>query len=325
MSQLTVAEELFLWDNGVKLRHSGLAVDIPRRQVFGFISHAHADHIARHELALCTPATAALYRLRLGNRSVVQVPFGQPVDLEGSRLQLFPAGHCLGSAMLWVEAEGQSLLYTGDFRLGESATAEPAQVPQAHVLIMESTYGLPRYRMPPREEVVDKLRRRVLWACENDLLPVIVAYSLGKAQEVTALLKPLGLPLFVHKSVYAIHQIYEQHGVDLWPYHLVDDNVRSPAVVIAPPGSRFTLRHPQLWKIAVTGLAIDPATPYRLGVHEAIPLTDHADFDGLVSLVEMVAPRRVYCLHGPETFVDHLRSRGWDARPLGRPTQYRLF
>lgn len=320
-----VDEQLFFWDNGVKLRHSGLAVDIPRRQAFGFISHAHSDHIARHQLALCTPVTSALYQLRLGSRPVREVDFGQPLELGTSTVCLYPAGHCLGSAMLWVEADGHSLLYTGDFRLGESATAERAQVPRADVLIMESTYGLPRYRMPPRAEVVELLLARIRWACENELLPVVVAYSLGKAQEVTALLQPLRLPLFVHKTIYAINRVYESFGVDLGQYRIVDKDVRPPAVVIVPPGSNLSVQHKAIWKIAVTGWAIDPSAPYRLRVDEAIPLTDHADFDGLVSLVEMVAPERVYCLHGPEIFVEHLRSRGWDARPLGRPTQYRLF
>ncbi|MCS7238352.1 MAG: MBL fold metallo-hydrolase [Thermoguttaceae bacterium] len=325
MRQCQLGELLFFWDNGIRLRHSGLAVDIPRRQPFGFISHAHSDHIARHELALCTPATGEFYRLRLGNRPVREVPFGQVIQTGNSRLCLFPAGHCLGSAMLWVEAEGQTLLYTGDFRLGESATAERAQVPRADVLIMESTYGLPRYRMPPRSEVVELLRQRVLWACSNDWLPVVVAYSLGKAQEVLALLGPLKLPIYVHKTIYAISEVYKKFGVKLPGYELLHENVRPPAVVIVPPGSAPSLWWPRQWKLAVTGWAIDPATPYRLRVDEALPLTDHADFDGLIGLVELVKPRRVYCLHGPEVFVEHLRARGWDARPLGRPTQYRLF
>lgn len=325
MKKGDLGELLFFWDSGIKLRHSGLAVDIPRRQPFGFVSHAHSDHIARHELALCTPPTGEFYRLRLGNRPVREVPFGQMLEVGDSRLCLFPAGHCLGSAMLWVEADGQSLLYTGDFRLGESATAEPAQVPQADVLIMESTYGLPRYRMPPRQEVVEELRHRVAWACAQDYLPVVVAYSLGKAQEVLALLGPLELPIFVHKTIYAISEVYKKFAVPLPRYELVHDDVRPPAVVIIPPGSAPTLRWKKQWKLAVTGWAIDPATRYRLRVDEALPLTDHADFDGLLALVELVGPQRIYCLHGPEIFVEHLRARGWDARPLGQPTQFRLF
>ena len=42
------------------------------------------------------------------------------------------------------------LLFTGDFKLGPSATCEEAELPQADILVMESTFGKPKYRMPPR-------------------------------------------------------------------------------------------------------------------------------------------------------------------------------
>src|SRR6185503_13132984 len=66
----------------------------------------------------------------------------------GHRLSTHPAGHVLGSAMLLVETEGQRLLYTGDFKLSPSATAAPAAPPRADVLVMESTFGDPAYRLP---------------------------------------------------------------------------------------------------------------------------------------------------------------------------------
>ena len=81
-----------------------------------------------------------------------------------------------------------SLLYTGDFKLGESATAEPAELPRADVLIMESTFGQPRYRMPPRGETVARLLELVRGALAEGATPVIHAYPLGKSQEVTRLL-----------------------------------------------------------------------------------------------------------------------------------------
>ena len=53
-------------------------------------------------------------------------------------------------------AEG-SLLYTGDFKLRHGKSAEPAEWRQADTLIMETTYGLPRYRLPPTEQVVEQI------------------------------------------------------------------------------------------------------------------------------------------------------------------------
>ncbi len=137
---------VFYWDGGLKLRKADLAIDFRRRQARAFISHAHTDHMARHEYALCTPATAALYQLRLGKRPIRELPYHTPTLWGGLRLTTYPAGHCLGSAMLLAEDGQRSLLYTGDFKLGESATAEPAELPHAEILVIESTYGDPAYR-----------------------------------------------------------------------------------------------------------------------------------------------------------------------------------
>ncbi len=159
---------MFHWDRGLFLTQAQLAVDVCRRQPRGFISHAHADHIGTHELALCTPETGRLYQHRRGkHRRLLELPYRQTIEFGGMRLTTYPAGHCLGSAMLLAEgllAEGvlagggeRSLLYTGDFKLGPSATADEAELPQADILIMESTFGRPKYRLPPREEIVAEL------------------------------------------------------------------------------------------------------------------------------------------------------------------------
>ena len=74
-----------------------------------------------------------------------------------------------------------------------------------------------------------------------------------------------------------------------------------------------------------TGWAVDATTKYRWGVDHAIPLSDHADFDQLIEAVRIVQPRAVYCTHGPNEFVDHLRDLGFNAFPLCPPAQGRLF
>src|SRR5690349_96549 len=113
---------MFHYDGGLKLSRADLAIDFRRRMPRGFISHAHNDHMGRHELAFCTPATARLYHQRLGERPVHELPYRQTVEWGGTRLTTYPAGHCLGSAMLLAEDGEQSLLYTGDFKLAAAVT-----------------------------------------------------------------------------------------------------------------------------------------------------------------------------------------------------------
>ncbi|MEX0678710.1 MAG: MBL fold metallo-hydrolase [Pirellulales bacterium] len=318
---------MFHYDRGLKLTRADLAIDFRRRQPRAFVSHAHVDHMARHEYALCTPDTAALYRLRFGPRATRELPYGEPLEWGGLRLTTFPAGHCLGSAMLLAEDGDRSLLYTGDFKLGESATAVRAQLPRAEVLVIECTYGRPLYRHPPREQAIDELLTRVREALDRGATPVIEAYVLGKSQEVTRLLTGAGFPVLQHPKIHDVSQVYRDCGVDLGDCHRYAGMPLPGHVVIVPPRTHRHGRLPGLRKtvtFAVTGWAVHSATRERLGVDHAIPLSDHADYDELFEAVERVSPRIVYCTHGPESFVDCLRAAGHNAHPLNRPQRDEL-
>lgn len=312
---------MFHYDRGLKLTKADLAIDFRRRQPRAFVSHAHADHMARHEYALCTPATAALYRFRYGPRPTHDMPYREALDWGGMRLTTYPAGHCLGSAMLLADDGESSLLYTGDFKLGESATAVRAELPQADVLVIESTYGNPLYRHPPREQVLDELFTLVRRALDGGFTPVVEAYVLGKGQEVTRLLTAAGFPVLQHPKMYEVSQVYRACGVDLGDCHLYVDKPLPGHVVVVPPRMHRAGRLPGLKKtvtFAVTGWAMHERTRGRLGVDHAVPLSDHADYDELFEAVERVAPKVIYCTHGPVSFVQCLRAAGHNAHPLDR-------
>jgi Cft2 family RNA processing exonuclease len=289
--------------------------------------------MARHELALATPTTAQLYRHRLGNRlRVLEMPYRTTIEFGGLRLTTFPAGHCFGSAMLLAEDDASRLLYTGDFKLAESLTAEQAELPRAEILVMESTFGLPRYRLPHRASVVEQLLKEVRAAFADGWTPVIHAYALGKAQEVTKILTANGIPVQQHPVTYAVSRVYAACGMDLGSDtanvgEYRDRPLEGHAVVTLPRGMK-NHRLPGLGttrSIAVTGWACDSSARYRLGVDVALPLSDHADFDDLCAAVAQVNPRQVFCTHGPRAFVDHLRKAGFDARPLAPDRQRQLF
>jgi putative mRNA 3-end processing factor len=316
---------MFHWDNGLKLTKADLAIDFRRRQPRAFVSHAHTDHIAPHEYALCTAETSALYQFRLGRRRTLKMAYREPIEWGGLRLTALPAGHCLGSAMLLAEDRGRSLLYTGDFKLGPSATAQQAELPHADDLVIECTYGEPRYCLPPREQSLDRLFALLAETLSKGAVPVVVAYVLGKGQEVTRLLSDQGIPVLQHRKVYEVSRVYEQCGVELGAYGLYAGRVEPGWAVIVPPGTPpLELPRPQV-RIAVTGWAVEGSAKYRLGVDHAIPLSDHAGYDELLEAVARVAPEKVYCTHGPESFVDRLCDLGYDAHPLGRPSQRRLY
>ena len=310
---------MFHWDNGLKLTRADLGVDFQRRQPRAFISHAHLDHMARHVYALCTPETSALYQLRLGPRPTLEMPYHTPIDWGGLRLTTYPAGHCLGSAMLLAEDESQSLLYTGDFKLRKAFTAAPAELPHAEILVIESTFGHPDYRLPPQEQSIDQFLTLVRRTLADGSVPVVQAYILGKSQEITRILTTAGVPVLQDPRIYAVSQVYQALGVDLGRYEQFAGRVEPGWALVVPPGTPLD-DVPRQVRFALTGWAIDPAVKHRLRVDHAIPLSDHADYDELVEAIGRVAPRVVYCTHGPEGFAQRLREAGYDAQQLGPRT-----
>lgn len=323
---------LFTYEDGLLLTRERMWVDVRRRQPRSFISHAHMDHMARHELALCTPETARLYHARLGKRPVREMLLGQPIDFGGLRLTALGAGHCLGSAMLLAEDGDQSLLYTGDFKLGESLTAAPPEPRHADWLVMESTFGRPDYRLPPRSETIERLLEVVHTAFAEGRTPVVHAYALGKGQEVTKILTTHGVPVLQHPRIWEMSRVYEACGVPLATGEAevacYEGLPLAGHAVITLPKSMKDHRLANLGpvtSIAVTGWAAGSSAPYRLNVDHALPLSDHADFTELLEMVERVGPKRVYCTHGPRSFVEELRQRGIDAEPLEPDRQSRLL
>lgn len=318
---------MFYFDRGLRLLHIPLAIDVRRGHACGFVSHAHADHYGAHQLTLCTPATARLIATRWKLRQVYELPYGVWMEWGDHRLQTWPAGHILGSAMLYVETPGGRLLYTGDFQLRGSLTSEPAKIPQADVLIMESTYGHPRYRFPSRDALLDQLATAIDTARHRGLLPVVRGYQVGKAQEITRALNLLGYFVVIDPRLARVHQVYNELGVDLGPYHVCDGEQvharTSDAVVVVPPPAtrgRGVILPQQRYEIVVSGWAMDRNYRRVVAADAYVPWSDHADFDELMECVERTGAKFVYCLHGQEPIIEQLQRRGVRAEWLTETT-----
>src|SRR5688572_20666648 len=174
---------------GIHLPALALHLDPHGRQLgpeLSFVSHAHSDHTGAHREVMLTEATSRLMRARIGGKRMEHVlPFYEPRRFNGPgepfQVTLLPAGHILGSAMAFLEWEGGSLLYTGDFKLRPGLTAEPCDPRLARgcdMLIMETTYGRPHYCLPPCAVVMDDLIRFCQKALEDGVTPVVLSYSL---------------------------------------------------------------------------------------------------------------------------------------------------
>lgn len=315
---------------GIYLPQMDWHLDSRHPKTRSFVSHAHFDHMARHRVILCSERTAELMAKRLPSSSeVISLPFGQPTMIgDDTEVTLHPAGHILGSAQLAARRDGETLLYSGDFKLRPGLSAETCVTPPADTLIMETTYGIPRYRFPPFEEVAAKIRKFCYEALADKTTPVLFGYSLGKAQEILSTLKDARIPIMLHPQVEKMTRVYESCGFEFPLYSRLDEAYLTGHVVICPPQSaRSTWFHSLKRKrtATVTGWALDTATRYRSGCDEVFPLSDHADYNDLLAYVERVNPTRVHTVHGfAAEFAQDLRARGIEAWALGRDNQLEL-
>jgi len=317
------------YDHGVYLPIYDLWLDPWEAKRFAFVSHAHSDHIAPHKEIILSERTARLLQARMpGSRTEHILPFGEQRRVHEVDLLLLPAGHIFGSAQLFLSNQGETLLYTGDFKLRHGKSAEAAEWRPADTLIMETTFGLPRYQFPPTAHVIAQIVAFCREAIEDSAVPVLLGYSLGKAQEILCSLDGAGLTPMLHGSVYQMTRIYEQFGRSFCEYVRYNRNDVAGRVLICPPSASHS---PMIQKIPrkrvamISGWAVDPNAAYRYQVDAAFALSDHADYNDLIRYVDLVQPKRVFTLHGfASEFARDLRERGIEAWALSEENQMDL-
>jgi len=75
-------------------------------------------------------------------RALAGVAYGRTFAIGDARITLLGAGHILGSAITVIEADGRTLVFTGDLgRPDPLLLRDPETAPAADVLLTESTYG----------------------------------------------------------------------------------------------------------------------------------------------------------------------------------------
>ncbi len=318
---------------GVYLPALGLWLDAHEpQQERVFVSHAHSDHVEAHREVILSAPTAKLMQARMGGTRIEHVlPWAERREFDGRApfsITLLPAGHIFGSAMSLIEAEGTSLLYTGDFKLRPGLSAERCEPRHADILIMETTYGRPEYRFPPADAVTRGVIRFCREALDNDETPVLLGYSLGKSQELLCGLGDAGLPIMLHGTVFKMTQVYEQFGQCFPKYEPYESGQAAGKVLLCPPSvvNSAMLRHLGKTRTAVlTGWAVDSNCKYRYRADAAFPLSDHADFSDLIEFVKRVQPEKVLTLHGfAADFAQTLRALGYDAQALSEDEQMML-
>jgi putative mRNA 3-end processing factor len=292
---------------------------------FAFVSHAHTDH---------------LYKTTANHNSAITTLISRPTSLiakaRGYKMtnaierydgfELVDSGHILGSKGLLVENE---LYYTGDIATRKRAFMEPALIPPAQTLIIESTFGRPEYLFPQIEEIVHKTNSIISDMYDLGVPVILMGYPLGKAQLLTALFGHWE-PMFVYDSIHKINSLYIKLGIPLkstMKYSLAEKRgllrKNKPWVMIAPLASarsslvKWLKRTYGVVTIGFSGWAINRGYKFMMDLDYCMPMSDHCDYRELVDVVRASKARKIYTVHGfAAEFASILRKMGFDAQPL---------
>ena len=106
-------------------------------------------------------------------------------------LELYDAGHALGSAGLLVRGQKETLFYTGDVCFHDQTILRKARFEdvKADVLIMETTRG--NRDLPPgftRQGEIERLSQSIQRVLDRNGSVLIPTFALGRTQEILALL-----------------------------------------------------------------------------------------------------------------------------------------
>lgn len=289
-----------------------------------FVTHAHADHMHRNRSVhtRATAPTLALMQLRGFKGASTPMEFLKPFETSRFRVTLYPAGHILGSAMIFVEWDEGSLLYTGDFRTPPSPATEGFDAPvQADYLITEATFGLPIYRWKSHDELADEIRRFASETLDEGYTPVFLGYNLGKAQELMHILSPLNHPMMIHGAGYKLCTVYDDEGIDLGIYEAYDRDSSEGKILICPSSAISNGFASNVWKKKIaycSGWAALESRRAQLTADKLIPISDHLDFYELIDFCERLSPKQVYITHtpNPAVVIHYLDERNITGRYL---------
>lgn len=309
---------------------------------FTFVSHAHVDHLhrsggARKRGRAVASANAGTRVIASKETSLIARARGYDISADDAIVaaeensgdfELVDTGHILGSRGLL--AGGGSVYYTGDISTRDRAFMKAARMPHAETLIVESTFGRPEYVFPPISEITHRVNKVISEMYDLGIPVILMGYALGKAQLLTQLFGHWD-PVYVHDSVAKMNSAYSELGVHLKSAMACSQaeeqgllSKSRPWVMVSPlmHGRSAFVRHMKERYGAVTvgfsGWALDPGYRFMMGLDYAVPMSDHCDFEELVSAVKKCEPGKVYTFHGfASEFALSLREMGFDAEPVG--------
>lgn len=315
--------------NGIYCPAGDFYIDPWRPVRNALITHAHADHARPgHGAYLCTDGTAPVMRHRLGEINCQIQPYGVNQQIGDAHVSFHPAGHVPGSAQIRVEVGGEVWVVSGDYKVEPDGLSTPFEPVPCHSFITECTFGLPVFRWPSQAKVSARIND--WWAANAAAgrLSLIGAYSLGKAQRILHIVDQSFGPILTHGAVEATNAVLRAQGIALPETIQITAETRIKdypgALVVAPPaafGSAWARKLGPHSTGFSSGWMQLRGVRRRRAADRGFVMSDHADWDGLLSAINLTGAENIYVTHGyTDIFARHLNENGWVSQVI--PTQF---
>ena len=269
------------------------------------ITHAHADHArAGSRQYHCALGGEGILRKRLGDHDIRAHTYGEVFALGEVEVSFHPAGHVLGSAQIRVDDGHSVWVITGDYKRDSDPTCRLFEPVTCDVLITEATFALPIYRWPSMDQVMDRMFSWWDHHVRNHRTPVLLCYSLGKAQRIMAEISNRSdRSVLVHSAVANLNLEYEQQGIKLGQWERANESQKSIStdLIIAPPqvaDSAFLKRFRPTELAMASGWMQVRGVRRRSTINQGFVVSDHADWDGLIRTIKDSGASQVYATHG---------------------------
>jgi putative mRNA 3-end processing factor len=271
------------------------------------ITHAHSDHSRwgmKHYLA--HDDSRPFMKARLGEDIDLEtMPYGEPRKIGDVTVSFHSAAHIIGSAMLRIEHCGEVWVVSGDYKIEDDGISGPFEPVRCHTFITESTFGLPIYKWKSQPEIMENIHQWIQANQAKGRNSVLTAYSLGKSQRLVHSLSQYGYPIYGHGATYNMHQACLQVRPGMPQITYLNKETSKDAVrdgVIICPGSAVDTPWMRRWQPYALGVCSGwmqvRGAQRRRNADAGFPLSDHADWPGLLTAIEASGAECVYATHG---------------------------